>query len=113
MSFESADRIAALAPENVGTIFPQLVAAFGEDLPDGDELKRTIGAFWDDTSRTRKRAASLTDGTIKPIVLSDVRVAYRCLWQSDLVRAWEAGQLPAVEQLSEAQFAALRPKGGQ
>lgn len=110
MSFENTERIAAIAPELVGTIFPQLLAQFGELMPDGDREILTIGAHWDDTARTIKRAASLTDGTITGIPLTDGRVAFRCLWQSDLVTAWEAGQLPDVEELTEEQFQALQPQ---
>lgn len=110
MSFEDKERIAALAPEKVGVIFPQLLEMFGEDLADGRDMRRTIGAFWDDTARTRKRAASLTDGTIAPIALTDGRVAFICLWQKDLVSAWEGGQLADVEELSPEQYEKLLPK---
>ncbi len=110
MSYENTERIAAIAPEKVGVIFPQLLALFGEEIADGRKKELTIGAFWDDEGKTRKRAASLIDGTITPVVLTDGRVAYRCLWQSDLVAAWQSGQLPDVEELSEKQLADLLPK---
>jgi len=110
MSFENTERIAAIAPELVGMIFPQLLAQFGEPLADGDREILTIGAHWDDTAKTRKRAASLTDGTIAGIPLTDGRVAFRCLWQSDLTAVWEAGQLTDVEQLTEEQFQSAQPQ---
>jgi len=109
MSFESTERIAAIDPAKVGVIFPQLVAMFGEDVADGDDIKRTIGVFWDNAAKTVTRPASLTDGTIKPTVLTDGRHAYICRWQTGLVAAWQAGQLPDVEELSAEQFAALQP----
>ena len=110
MSFENTERIAAIAPADVATVFPALVAQFGEPMPDGDLEIVTIGAHWDDSAKTRKRAASLTDGTITGIPLTDGRVAFRCLWQSDLAAAWGGGLLPQVEQLTEEQFQALLPQ---
>lgn len=110
MSFQSTPRILALAPELVPTLFASLVAEYGEDLPDGPRTVRTIGAFWDDAGHTRKRAASLTDGTIVPSPLTDGRVAFRCLWQADLADYFDEHGLAGVEELSEAQFAALQPE---
>lgn len=109
MSFEDTDRIAALAPESVQPLFSALLAEYGEALPDGDREIVTIGAHWDDSAKTRKRAASLHDGTITGVPLIDGRVAYICLWQSDLAAAWEAGQIAGVEQLTQEQFQALLP----
>lgn len=109
MSFESAERIAAVLPQDVPTIFPELLAQYGEALPDGPREIITIGAHRDDTARARMRAASLADGTIAPIPLTDGRVAFRCLWQTDLAAALEAGQIAGVEELTEEEFSELQP----
>lgn len=109
MSFENTERIIAILPGDVGAVFPALLSEYGEDLPDGNRTIRTIGAHWDDTAKTRKRAASLTDGTITGQPLTDGRLAFRCLWQSDLVSAYENGQIPEVEELSEEQYQSLLP----
>ena len=82
MSYELTDRIIAVAPEAVETLFPQLLAQYGEELPDAGRQVLTIGGHWDDAAKTRIRAASLTDGTITGQPLTDGRVAFRCLWQS-------------------------------
>jgi hypothetical protein len=109
MSFETTERIVAINPESVGTLFQQMLGLYGEDLPDANKTTRTIGGHWDDSDKTRIRAASLTDGTITGQVLTDGRVAYTCLWQADLAAAFDAGGIEGVEQLTEEQLAALTP----
>lgn len=109
MSFSTEERIIALAPENVATLFALLLEQFGEELRDGQQSVRTIGGHWDDGAKTRMRAASLEHGSITGVPLTDGRVAFRCLWQSDLVAAFEAGQLGAeVTELTAEEFAELR-----
>jgi hypothetical protein len=110
MSYELTDRIIAVAPEAVETLFPQLLAEYGEELPDAGRQVITIGGHWDDAAKTRIRAASLTDGTITGQSLTDGRLAYRCLWQSDLAAAFDAGQIAGAEQLTEQQLADLTPE---
>lgn len=109
MNFETTERIVAVSPQAVETLFPQLLAQYGEALPDADRQVLTIGGHWDDGAKTRIRAASLTDGTITPQPLTDGRVAFRCLWQADLAAAFDAGEISGAEQLSEEQLAALIP----
>lgn len=107
MSFETTERIVAVQPDDVETLFSALLAQFGEELPDGSRMIPTIGAHWDDSAHTRIRAASLTKPTITGQPLTDGRVCFRCLWQSDLAAAYDAGEVPGVEQLSDEQLAAL------
>jgi hypothetical protein len=109
MSFQTAERILALSPALIPTLFPALVAAYGQELPDGPRTIRTIGGHWDDYPPTRIRAASLEAGTITPTALSDGRVAFRCLWQSDLAAEFDKNGLAGVEELTEEEFAALLP----
>ena len=110
MSFELTSRTIAVAPASVATLFPALLAQYGEALPDGPRSIVTIGGHWDDSDKTRIRAASLTDGTITGQVLTDGRVAYTCLWQADLAAAFDAGGIEGVEQLSAEQLAGLTPE---
>jgi len=108
-NFETTERIIAVPAEAVGTMFPQLLAQYGQELPDAGRNVLTIGGHWDDAQQTRIRAASLTDGTITGQPLTDGRLAFRCLWQSDLAAAFDAGEIPGAEQLTEQQLAALLP----
>jgi hypothetical protein len=105
MNFETTDRIIAVAPEAVETLFSQ----YGEALPDGPRSVRTIGGHWDDAAKTRIRAASLHDGTITGQPLTDGRVAFRCLWQADLAAAFDAGDIAGVAELTAEELAALTP----
>jgi hypothetical protein len=109
MSFETTERIVAINPESVGTLFQQLLGLYGEDLPDADKITRTIGGHWDDSEKTIIRAASLHDGTITGHQLTDGRIAFRCLWQSDLAQAFDNGEISNAEELTDEQFIALRP----
>lgn len=109
MSFETHYRNFAVAAELVPTMFPQLLATFGEDLPDGREIIRTIGGHWDDEPPTRKRAASFPT-TITGQLLTDGRMAFRALWQTDLVAAWEEGALPMVKELTDEELQKLLPE---
>jgi hypothetical protein len=110
MSYEPTSRTIAVAPEAVETLFPQLLAQYGEPLPDGAESVLTIGGHWDDAAQTRLRAASLHKGTITGQPLTDGRVAFTCLWQADLAAAFDAGGIEGVEQLTEDQLAELTPE---
>ena len=110
MSYELTNRTIAVDPEAVATLFPALLAQFGEALPDGAESITTIGGHWDDTAQTRIRAASLHKGTIIGQPLSDGRVAFTCLWQADLAAAFDAGEIEGVEELTSEQLANLTPQ---
>jgi hypothetical protein len=112
MSYETTDRTIALNPEAVATLFPQLLAQYGEPLPDGAESILTIGGHWDDSDKTRIRAASLHKGTITGQPLTDGRVAFTCLWQSDLAAAFDAGDIAGVAELSAEELAGLMPRAG-
>jgi hypothetical protein len=109
-NFETTERIIAVPAEAVATMFPQLLAQYGQELPDAGRSVLTIGGHYDDTAKSRIRAASLTDGTITGIPLTDGRVAFRCLWQADLAADFDAGEIGGVEQLTEEQLASLTPQ---
>jgi hypothetical protein len=109
-NFETTERIIAAPAEAVGAMFPDLLAQYGQELPDGNRQILTIGGHWDDAAKTRIRAASLTDGTITGQPLTDGRLAFRCLWQADLAAALDAGEIKGAEQLAEQQLAELTPQ---
>jgi hypothetical protein len=109
-NFETTERIIAVPAAAVGTMFPTLLAQYGEELPDGARNILTIGGHYDDADRTKIRAASLTDGTITGQPLTDGRLAFRCLWQADLAAAFDNGEIEGVEQLTEEQLASLTPQ---
>jgi hypothetical protein len=109
-NFEPTERIIAVPAEAVGTMFPQLLAQYGQELPDAGRNVLTIGGHYDDAAKTRIRAASLTDGTITGMPLTDGRVAFRCLWQADLAAAFDAGEIAGVEELDAAELATLTPQ---
>ena len=88
-------------------MFSQLLGQYGEELPDGTRKINTIGAHWDNTDKTRIRAASLMDGTIQGVPLSDGRLAFKCLWQSALAAAFDSGDILGVEELDETELATL------
>lgn len=110
MSYELTQRTIAVPASNVSTMFPQLLAQYGEELPDKSRNIVTIGGHWDDSDKTRIRAASLTDGTIVGQLLTDGRLAFTCLWQSDLAAAFDAGEIAGVEELTQLQLAQLTPQ---
>jgi hypothetical protein len=109
MSYELTSRTIAVSPASVATLFPQLLAQYGETLPDGPRSIVTLGGHWDDSAQTIIRAASLTDGTITGQPLTDGRVAYTCLWQADLAAAFDNGGIEGVEELSAEELAGLTP----
>ena len=109
MAFESTERIIAVPADAVGTLFPALLAEYGEELSYGSGSTRTIGAFWNEPEKQRIYAASIERGSIAPTVLTDGRLAYRCLWQADLAAAFDAGQITGAEELTEQQLADLTP----
>ena len=109
MSYELTSRTIALNPEAVATLFPALLAQYGEPLPDGAESITTIGGHWDDSDKTRIRAASLHKGTITGQPLTDGRVAFTCLWQADLAAAFDAGDIEGVAELRAEELAGLMP----
>lgn len=106
MSFEQTPRIIALHPDNIPAILSPLLAQYGEELPDGFRTIRTIGAHWDDGDHTRMRAADFPT-TITGQPLSDGRVAFTALWQSDLAAALPT--IPGVQELTPAELTALTP----
>ena len=108
MSFETHTRTLALSPALAESLLPQLHATYGEDLPDGKTTVRTIGAHWDDTAHTRIRAANFPT-TINGRLLTDGRLAFTALWQSALAADFDANGIPGVEELTDAQLAALTP----
>ncbi len=113
MSFETTTRIVkVIDPSQIPALYAQLVPKFGEELKDGDDMVLTIVAFWDDTAHTRIRAASLLDGTIVPMPLTDGSAAFQGLWQSDLAAAFDRGEITGVVQLTPGQLAALLPPSG-
>jgi hypothetical protein len=109
-NFEPTERIIAVDPQDVETLFVDLLNVYGQEVQDGPRRLKTLGAHWDDAEKTRIRAASLHDGTITPIVLTDTRVAFRCLWPVALVEAFEEGAIEGVEELTPAQLAELTPQ---
>jgi hypothetical protein len=109
-NFETTERIIAVPADAVSTMFPTLLAQYGQELPDAGRSILTIGGHYDDAEKTRIRAASLTDGTITGQPLTDGRLAFRCLWQADLAAAFDAGQITGVEELTEQQLADLTPE---
>ena len=110
MSYEFTDRIIAIDPSVVESLLSNLTAQYGEPLPDGKETIKTIGAHWDDSDKTRLRAASLQRGTIAGQVLTNGKIAFRCLWQSDLASAFDRGEIPQAQQITEEQLAQLTPQ---
>ena len=109
MAFETTERIIAVPADAVGTLFPALLAQYGEELSYGSGSARTIGAFWNEPEKQRIYAASIKRGSIAPTALTDGRLAYRCLWQADLAAAFDAGQITGAEELTEQQLADLTP----
>jgi hypothetical protein len=109
-NFETTERIIAVPAQAVGTMFPDLLAQYGDELPDAGRSVLTIGGHWDNAEKTRIRAASLTDGTITGQPLTDGRLAFRCLWQTDLAAAFDAGEIEGAEQLTEQQLSSLTPQ---
>jgi hypothetical protein len=109
MNHEQNQRTIAVSPDSVATLFPQLLAQYGEALQDGAESVTTIGGHWDDSAQTRIRAASLHKGTITGQPLTDGRVAFTCLWQSDLAAAFDAGEIDGVTELTSEELAGLMP----
>lgn len=110
MAFEQTERIIAVQADAAGALFPALLAEYGEELSYGSGSTRTIGAFWNEPEKIRIYAASIERGSIAPTVLTDGRLAYRCLWQADLAAAFDAGQITDAEQLTEQQLADLTPE---
>ena len=110
MSYELTSRTIAVSPEAVETLFPQLLAQYGEELPNAGHQVLTIGGHWDDAAQTRIRAASLTGGTITGQPLTDGRVAFTCLWQSDLAAAFDAGDIEGVAELTSQELTTLSPQ---
>ncbi|NBW15260.1 MAG: hypothetical protein EBR82_45430 [Caulobacteraceae bacterium] len=109
-NFEQIERIIAVPASAVSTMFPDLLAQYGEELSYGSGTTRTIGAFWNDAAKTSIYAASIERGNIAPQPLTDGRLAFRCLWQADLAAAFDAGEIDGVEQLTEAQLSTLIPQ---
>lgn len=100
MKFELTERIFVIAPEHLQSTFAEALTRFGEDLPDGNRIVRTIGAHWDNVEKTAIRAADFPE-TITGTTLPDGRIAFSALWQVNLCEAFEAGEFPHVEQIEE------------
>ena len=110
MPYETTERTIAVQSSAVATLFPALNAQYGEELSYGSGITRTIGAFWNDAEQTSIYAASMERGNIAPTVLTDGRLAYRCLWQTDLAAAFDRGDIQGVEELTNEQLASLTPQ---
>lgn len=110
MSYELTERIIAIDPNSVESLLSNLTTQYGEPLQDGKETIITIGAHWDDNDKTRLRAASLHKGTIAGQILTNGKIAFRCLWQSDLASAFDLEEIPQAQQLTEEQLAQLTPQ---
>lgn len=110
MSYETTERIIAIDQASVEVLLARLSEQYGETMSDGADAVLTIGAHWDDTAKTRLRAASLRKGTISGQPLTDGRIAFRCLWQSDLAAAFDAGQIAGAEELTELLLGDLTPE---
>lgn len=113
MSFETSERWAAFDPSLFENL-PALISQYGSVANDGPEQFATLLAFYDDTARTRLRAAwydpnNPDDNTLSPVVLTDGRVAVYGLWSAALVAAWQAGEIEA-EELTAEQVETLRVK---
>ena len=110
MNHEQNQRTIAVSPDSVATLFPQLLAQYGEELSYGSGSTRTIGAFWNDAEKTSVYAASMERGNIVGQPLTDGRVAFTCLWQSDLAAAFDRGDIEGVAELSAEELAGLVPE---
>lgn len=107
MKFETTERIFAIHPSKLDAFLLDAISKFGENLPDGRQVLRTIAGHWDNSTKTRIRAASLQSGSISGTLLSDGRIAFICLWQSDLIRDFEDGNIPDIDELTIDQFTQL------
>lgn len=106
-AFDLTPRTLAFAPELMKQL-PGLVARFGATAHDAGigETFPVIFARWDDTARTRLRAAALCNE--QPVTLSDGRLAIvGALFTRALLQAVADGDV-AAEELNSAQFDALR-----
>lgn len=111
MSFDLSWRWAAFPPEMLAN-YGQMLEAFGEVASDGKKEYPTLLCGWDDEGQTRLRAMSLTDDppTVAILPLTDGRVAVGGLWTKKIVKAWQDGGLPGVEELTDEALQKLRPK---
>lgn len=100
MSFSDTYRFMAINPTLVQDLFNELLSVYGEEINDGANVVKTIGAYWDEESLSRKRAASLFDG----------RVCFTCLWQSDLEQTFVNHGIEGVDEISREEFNSLRAK---
>jgi hypothetical protein len=102
-NFINEERTFAFAPGMMAQ-FELLAENFGDELPDGASMIKTVAARWDDAEQTRKRAATLDNEV--PFKLTDGRIAIAALWSNKLITAWEQGLVPA-EELTPDQFKEL------
>jgi hypothetical protein len=109
MSFENQEKIIAIAATDASNLFPELLEKYGEIVNDGKNKILTIGAHWDNVEKTKIRAASLANGTIAGRLLSDGRIAYMCLWQFDLAKAFNNGEIPQAEEITVQELEELTP----
>jgi hypothetical protein len=105
MKYTTTFRTFAFSPETV-ELLPHLNEQFGEEAFDGLLAVQTIACGWDDSEHTRLRAlrfpetASLTD-------LKDGRKAYTALWSLRLLKAFDEGFLPDVQELTAEELSDL------
>lgn len=91
-------------------IFNELWNLHKEPLMDGLKEINTICAHWDDIGHTKKRAASLHDGTIQPVTLIDGRDLWQGLFQLDVEYKVNTRQIDGVEIISDEEMISLIPK---
>jgi hypothetical protein len=103
MSFSTTPRIFMLQPDDIPNVLADLQSKYGEDLPDGKSVVRTIGAHWDDMGQTKLRAAQYPV-TCPPMMLTNGKVAFRCLWQQDAIEAFENGEYPQAQEITQQEF---------
>ena len=106
MSFSTTPRIFVLEPDDVSAVLFDLQSKYAEDLNDGKSVVKTIGAHWDNVEQTKLRAAQYPT-TCPPMMLTNGKVAFRCLWQQDAIEAFEDGQYPQVEEITQQEFEQL------
>ena len=109
MSFIDNERIFSLAPANVVSILTALREQYGVLFQDGKSEVLTLAAHWDDSLKTRKRAASLSSGTIRPIYLTNSKVAFIALWSSSLMQEFDENGIEGVEEISFEQLLGFMP----
>lgn len=109
MSFSDQVRNIAVTSGKSMVLFSEAYPLHKESLPDGNRIIETLCGHWDDEIHTKKRAASLTDGTIRPVKLIDGRDLWRGLFQSDVENKFINGEYADVEELTDEEVSQLLP----